>query len=128
MGRDIKFKDQLTPEIEKNAAETIKRVNALLSDLGWTKDTQVSSGWRPHAINKETPGASKTSTHTIGQGVDLVDDKNQTLGKLILSRPELLKKHGLWLEDLSNTIGANSNWVHLDWKQRSPRAIQVFRP
>ena len=128
MGRDIKFKSELTPELEKNAEDTIKRVNALLTDLGWTKEVQISSGWRPQQINKEIPNAAKASTHTMCLAADLVDDKNQTLGKLILSRPDLLKKHGLWLEDLSNTIGKNTNWVHVDSKQRSARDIQVFKP
>lgn len=128
MGRDIKFKSELTPELEKNAEDTIKRINALLTDLGWTKDTSVSSGWRPQQINKETPNAAKASTHTICLACDLVDDKDQTLGKLILSRPDLLKKHGLWLEDLASTVGKHSTWVHLDSKQRSARDVQVFKP
>jgi len=128
MGRDKKFAAELTDEIKTNADILIAKVNALLKDLGWEKAVEVSSGWRPAGINSKTPNAAKRSSHMIGMAVDLVDDKDQTLGKKILSRPDLLKKHGLWLEALAATKGQYTNWAHLDFKARSPRDVQVFTP
>lgn len=128
MGRDKTHKNELTPDIIDNAKKLIAKVNALLQDLGWTKDVKVSSGWRPAAINAGIGNASKKSSHMTGVALDLEDNKDQELGKLVLSRPDLLKKHGLWLEDLSNTIGKFTNWVHLDFKERTARDIQVFKP
>lgn len=128
MGRDRQYASELTDEIKDNAKVLVDKVNALLSDLGWDKDVSVSSGWRPQTVNQKTAGAGAKSPHTMGMAVDIIDDKNQTLAKLILGRPELLEKHGLWLESPDHTKGKWTNWVHLDTKQRSKRAIQVFNP
>ena len=64
-----------------------------------------------------------------GRAIDILDDKDQFLGTLIASKPELLKKHGLWLEALTSTKGVITNWVHLDNSvSRKGREIQIFLP
>lgn len=118
---------ELNDEIKKNAEDLLKRVNALLIDLGIDK-VSVSSGFRTSAVNANTPGSAKKSAHMTGRAVDLVDDKNQTICKKILAKPELLKKHGLWMEDPAHTIGRNTNWCHLDVVDRKDRPIRVFKP
>jgi hypothetical protein len=128
MGRDKQFPSELTPELKQNAKRLLETVHNLLADLAWSTPVKVSSGWRPQAVNAKVKGAAKKSLHQMCLAVDLMDDKTQTLGKLILSRPELLEKHGLWLEDLGATKGKFTNWVHLDLGTRTPRKIRVFKP
>lgn len=129
MGRDKAYSAELTDRIKSNAKDLISRVNALLKDLGWSKDVQVSSGWRPAAVNSQIANAAKKSLHQTGEAVDIVDDKEQSLSKLIMSKPELLKKHGLWLEHPEATKGKNTNWTHLDCsKVRKDRPVRVFKP
>ena len=59
---------------------------------------------------------------------DILDDDNQSLGKAILTNPDLLKRYGLWLEDIAHTKGKNTNWVHLDTGTRKERDLRVFKP
>lgn len=118
---------ELTQEVKDNALKLLKKVNDLLAELGIT-DVKVSSGFRPSSVNASTPGSAKKSLHMECKAVDLIDDGMQSLGKLILSKPELLEKHGLWLEDLGYTKGRNTNWVHLDMGNRSARKVRVFKP
>jgi Peptidase M15 len=136
----ITVKDYLTasgsyPEREKhnevnlaNAERIVATVNALLKELGWTKPVKVSSGFRPAAVNAGIANAAKKSLHTQCLAIDLLDDKLQTLAKLCASKPELLRKYGLFLEDPSATIGKNSNWTHLDLASRSDRPSRIFKP
>lgn len=118
---------ELTDELKQNGQRLLDHVNALLKDLNITK-VSISSGFRPSAVNASISNASKKSLHMSCLAIDLLDDKAQSLGKLILANPELLKKHNLWLEDLSATIGKYTNWVHLDIGNRPDRPIRVFRP
>lgn len=127
MGREKTYASELTQEIINNTNELLDKVNALLFELG-IKKASVSSGWRPAAINSQTPNAAKKSLHMIGKAVDILDDSNQTLGKAILTNPNLLTKYGLWMEDLSSTKGKNTNWVHLDIGVRKERALRIFKP
>jgi len=126
MGRDTEYPADYSKEIEQNALDLIKRVNGLLNDLEIRQIT-VSSGWRPPEINKSIGGSVK-SNHVIGKAVDIVDDKEQSIAKRILENPDLLKKHGLWLEDPDYTKGKRTNWVHLDTKSRSKRSVNKFIP
>lgn len=116
---------ELTQEVKDNAELLIAKVNTLLEDLG-IKSVKISSGFRPSAANAAAGGAKK-SGHLGGFALDIQDDKDQTIGKLILKNHEMLKTHGLWLEDLGSTKG-NSNWVHLDRTKRSDRKINTFKP
>lgn len=127
MGRQKLYPLEYTPELQQNAIKLLKQVNALLNELG-IKSAKVSSGWRPAAINSQTPNAAKRSAHMICLAVDILDDKNQTLAKLVGSRPDLLKKYSLWMEDSNATIGINTNWCHLDLMSRQDRPSRTFKP
>ena len=110
---------ELTAELDFNAQMLCDRLNMLFEELGITS-WKISSGFRPLAVNKKIGGATK-SAHTQCQAVDFV---GQDIGKKVAARPELLKKYGVWLEDLSATV----SWTHLDIRPRRPREIQIFKP
>lgn len=122
---------ELNQKVIDNSKILLKKVNALLLELGLENRVfDISSGFRPSSVNKATAGSAKKSLHMLGMAIDIVDDKKQTLAKLIMSRPDLLKKHGLWLEHPNSTIGKNTNWVHLDMDStiRKDRPSRVFIP
>lgn len=123
MGRDIAYPNDLTDEIKQNAAQLLQQINLLLTELNISK-VKVSSGWRPPAINAKIANAAKASLHQIGKACDIKDNDNQDLGKLIASKPELLKKFNLWQEDLESTKG----WTHLDIGTRVDRPSRMFKP
>lgn len=118
---------ELTKELLANAELLLSKVIPFLTELGITK-VRVSSGFRPTAINASVKGAAKKSNHTLCRAIDIVDNNNQDLSKLILSKPDLLIKYGLWLEDPAFTKGKWSAWAHLDIASRKARPIQVFKP
>lgn len=117
---------ELTELVVQNAVNLIIQINRLLKDLG-VKDVKVSSGFRPSAANQAAGGAKK-SLHQRGLACDILDDKNQTLYKLIAAKPDLLLKHGLWMEHGDFTKGKWTNWVHLDMGTRSERPVRIFKP
>ncbi len=118
---------ELTIDIKENAKLLLEKVNILLCGLKVPK-VGISSGFRPSAVNANTPGSAKRSAHMICQAVDIIDDKDQTLGKLITSHPEKLRELGLFVEDLGSTRGKNTNWVHIDMVKRSDRPSRTFKP
>lgn len=125
MGR-IAFTD-LPEELRLNLDRLIGAVNGLLLDLkaeGLLKSVNVivSSGYRSLALNSGIGGA-KRSYHMRCLAVDL-QDKDGNLAKIIASRPDLLKKHKLWLESPAHTKG----WIHLDLGERTDRQSRVFLP
>lgn len=126
--RDVKYQDQLTEEFKENAKILLFRVNNLLNELGIDSGT-TSSGWRPPEINANTPNAAKKSAHMECKAIDILDDKDQTLAKLIQSKPELLQKYQLWMENPESTKGKNTNWCHLDFKDRPEHTdhIRIFK-
>lgn len=119
--RRQKYPQDYNNNILENAKTLLKKVNALLADLGIISCT-VSSGWRPATVNSAVGGAKK-SLHMEGKAIDLRDGTGD-LDKAIEAKPELLAKHGLWLEDPSATKG----WCHLDIGTRSDRPIRIFKP
>lgn len=121
--RDEEFPEEWTDDKEKNAIDLLIRVNSMLQDLE-VESVEVSSGWRPEAINSATSGAAKHSYHLLGQAIDLVDNKLQSLANLILNHYPILSKYELWMEDPAST----KDWVHLDTGKRPDREIRVFRP
>jgi hypothetical protein len=123
---DRALSPELTQQVKDNGVKLINKVNQMLTELG-IKEVNVSSGFRPSAVNAATPNSAKRSLHMIGSAVDILDDDNQTLGKLILSRNDLLEKYGLWLEDLDSTQGQNTNWCHLDQGVRFDRNPRMFK-
>jgi len=131
MGRDKDYSLALSVQTRKNALMTVEVVNQFLqaAELAGITEyyhprtrSQVSSGWRPPAINSATAGASPTSHHMSGLAVDLYDPAGE-LDKFAMSNIDLLEDLGLWLEHPSATIG----WCHLQLKPpRSGR--RVFYP
>lgn len=122
-----KYKDrlqseELTDEVKENAIQLLNKVNQLLKELGITSCT-VSSGFRPSAVNANIKGAAKKSLHMVGKAVDIADVNNE-IGKKILTRPDLLKKYSLWLEDITCT----KTWCHLDIGTRKDRELRIFKP
>jgi hypothetical protein len=120
MGRDWAYGDELTDQMELDAAETVKRVNLLLEAFG--QERVVNSGWRPAEINAKTPHASKHSLHIICQACDL-RDPDGSLDAWCYDNQDKLAEIGLWLESPSNTDG----WCHVQIKA-PPSGNRVFLP
>lgn len=106
MGRDAKYPDAMTDEIEANAVELLDRVNFLLKSFGETR--KVNSGWRPPEVNARTAGAAVKSKHMMGLAVDLADPDGD-LDEWCLENESELVRLALWLEHPSATKG----WCHL---------------
>lgn len=125
--RRQQYHNDFNESILDNANKLLVQVNAFLTELG-VQTANVTSGWRPPQINNQTTNAAKKSAHMIGSAVDILDNKTQDLAHLVASRPDLLKKYNLWLENPQNTKGVNTNWVHLDLMTRSDRPSRMFNP
>jgi hypothetical protein len=119
---------ELNDEIKSNAQVLCDKVNAFLIDLGWKELVRLTSGFRPTDVNENTPNAAQHSGHEIGKALDIWDDYDQNLCKLVMSRPDLLRKHGLMMESMLSTKGKNTNWCHLDYIDRPDRASRTFIP
>lgn len=110
MGRDKAYANDLTPEIEHNAAETVRRANLLLTAasadtacaaLIASSKNLVASGWRPPGVNAATANAAKLSKHMTGQALDIHDSPTlRVLARWALSPTGLaaLEEIGLWCE------------------------------
>lgn len=96
----------VSPAVEQNAKELVRRVNALLTLFGQSR--KISGGFRDMLSNKSTPGASPFSRHQTGEAGDL-EDTDGTFDAWCLVHTEELEKLGLWAEPLHMTIG----WTHL---------------
>lgn len=118
---------ELNDIVKSNAQVWCDKVNALLTDLGWTEMVKLTSGFRPTDVNESTPNAAKHSGHEIGLAGDIWDDYDQTLCKAVASRPDLLRFHGLMMED-SRYTKSHTNWTHLDWISRPDRVSRTFIP
>lgn len=125
--RRVVYASEYQPEYLDNAKKLLLAVNSFLNDLG-IKTGDVTSGWRPASINKQTTNAAKHSAHMICLAVDLLDNKNQDLAKLVCSRPDLLRKYNLFVENPQSTRGQNTNWCHLDLLVRADRPSRMFNP
>mgnify|MGYP006921285096 CR=1 FL=1 len=127
---------ELTDEVKSNMGKLVDAVNNLLTDIKWTKEVSISSGFRPSSVNAGVKGAAKKSAHMTGEAVDLLQNKKdkQELGMLIRKtqnnqgKQGILAKYGLMMEKLENTIGNNTDWVHLDVRVRSERPSMEFIP
>jgi hypothetical protein len=122
MGRDVAFPDELTDALRAHAAETIARVNMLLSlaaNVGVQPaiEPYVASGWRPKAINEHTSNAAGASRHITCEAIDLHDTKpGRPLARWCLANPAKLEAVGLWMEDPRWCWREKENgepWVHL---------------
>lgn len=104
-GRHVQYPDEYSAELEANAVQLLRRVNALLDDIGMLDGIRVSSGFRPREINAAAGGA-RHSKHITCQAIDIADPIPK-IGRKITR--ELLRKHGLFMEHPSYTHG----WIHL---------------
>lgn len=113
-GRDIQYADELTPEMLGDAATVVLRANKLLAiyteTTGDRRPRGVTSGWRPAAINANTPRAAKRSKHMICRAVD-VSDASKSLKKWLMTEAgqKALIECELWMEHPD----ATPSWVHL---------------
>jgi hypothetical protein len=106
MGRDVRFKQELSDAHKRSAKDLVEKVNKLLNMFGG--DRAVTSGWRPGSINAATKGAAPNSKHVLCQAVDLADlDKG--LMNWCMNNQDKLQQLGLWVEDGRYT----PTWVHL---------------
>lgn len=120
MGRDKTYAGDLTPEIRTNSMDMVKRVNALLEASGM--EGRVSSGWRPPAVNSNTPNAARRSKHMDGNACDLLD-RDGRIDSWCMANLKELERIGLWLEHPD----ATPNWCHV--QRLPPRSgNRVFRP
>ena len=119
---------ELTGIVRATAVILLDKVNKLLDELNYQGSRKLSSGFRPSNINAATPGSAKKSAHMSGKACDIADDKDQTLAKLVASRPDLLRKYGLFLEDPNSTRGKYTSWCHIDYMNRADRPSRVFKP
>ena len=128
MGRDKTFASALTPEIQKNAADLLSRVNFLMA-VFYTSNPdahsrRVNSGWRPPALNAKVPGAAAKSKHMTGHAIDIGDDDG-ALDAWLMTIPgqKALVDARLWMEHPS----ATPRWTHL--QSEPPRSgRRVFYP
>lgn len=133
MGRREQYPQAITPDIERNAQQTVEAANKLLTqarsygvslDLNPKTGSMVASGWRPPELNAKVAGAAPNSKHMTGQAVDIYDPDGDLDEWLMTGEGQaaLIALH-LWLEHPS----ATKSWSHLQTiPPRSGR--RVFYP
>lgn len=120
-GRDVKYADELTPEIVSHATETVERANDLLQRAGRADINAVNSGWRPRAVNDATSNAATASKHITGQAIDL-PDADRTLSRWCVDNLDELRAARLWMEDPRWC----PTWLHLQTvPPRSGRVVFI---
>jgi hypothetical protein len=127
-GRDKQFAADLTPEIQKNAEELLRRTNRLLELFYAANPTahkrDCNSGWRPPAVNAGVKNAAPKSNHMKGLAVDIEDD-DEMLDKWLMTAAgqKTLEICQLWMEHPS----ATPRWAHV--QSVPPRSgRRVFNP
>ena len=127
-GRDKQFAADLTPEIQKNAEELLRRTNRLLELFYVANPTAhkrgCNSGWRPPAVNAGVKNAAPKSNHMKGLAVDIEDD-DEMLDKWLMTAAgqKTLEICQLWMEHPS----ATPRWAHV--QSVPPRSgRRVFNP
>lgn len=108
--RESKYRIECTEVIQRNAMETVSRVNHLLAiaEVAGIARSYVSSGWRPNSVNDATANAAKGSNHLTAKACDLAD-ADRALAQWCVSNPDKLAQCELWMEDPRWT----PTWVHL---------------
>jgi len=115
------YHPECTEQVQENAGELARRVNALLEDFF---KVWLYSGFRTSTANAGTPGASTRSAHMEAMALDLM-----TLGHYLkedwkINRDRsLLVKHYLYLEDPDFT----PRWTHLQTRP-TKSGLRVFKP
>ncbi len=123
---DPRYAAACTAAIQANASETVRVMNLLLemfkADTGVDLQ-EVSSGWRPPAINEATSNAGAKSTHLLALATDMRDTADRLFARWCLGNRQKLAVLGLYIEDPRWTAKFNevtklwSYWVHV---QRVP--------
>lgn len=129
MGRERRFPEALTPELEANLVLLLEPVNLFVASataegvpigVDERTGTIVASGWRPLAVNDRTQNAGADSTHIWCLGIDLQDlTPERLLARFALRcarQGGLLEQWGLYMERPQWT----PDWVHL--QLRSPKS------
>lgn len=93
MGREVRF--PITDEYKDNALILLDKISELEHIFGET--LTMTSGYRPSQINRQTPGASLTSTHETCEGIDLRDISGE-LGQFLITNVNILKALDLYME------------------------------
>jgi hypothetical protein len=114
-GKDFRYvpgyKEEWTPQIQENAENLVKLVNALFTEIeiltGKNITLNITSGWRPSKYSKEI-GTSVRSAHVMGQAIDIADLGNKKFNLLEVNL-NLLKIKGMAMEHKS----ATRSWLHL---------------
>lgn len=119
MGRRAQYPMSVTPELVENATRTVDLANKLLAQAltygvhvptNPNTGSQVSSGWRPQAVNSATPNAAPNSKHMTGQAIDLYDPDGDLDEWLMTGEGQAaLTAIGLWMEHPSST----KTWSHV---------------
>lgn len=129
MGRDLRYPDAVTPEIEANVVLLLEATNLFIAaavsegvpiGIDEKTGTPVASGLRPKVLNDRTQNAGADSTHIWGLGLDLQDIlPARLLARFALrcARPGgMLERWGLYMERPQWT----PDWVHL--QLRAPKS------
>jgi len=134
MQRDSRYRGEWTEQIQKNGAETIKRINNLLGYVMATgiECSEVTSGWRTKKENDATPNSAKMSRHLTAEACDLHDPERK-LAQWCLDNKDILTLCELWMESPSWCAKWNEKtqkydyWCHF---QTTPPASdkRVFIP
>ena len=119
MGRREQYPGVCTPAIEREAAKTAQKASDLIAqartygvsiDMHPANKSPVSSGWRPPAVNANTPNAAPNSKHMTGQAIDLYDPDGYLDEWLMTGEGQAaMTALGLWHEHPSATKG----WAHV---------------
>jgi hypothetical protein len=117
-GKDIKYANDLTLDVDANATKLLEVVNTFLTN--YRPIIIISSGWRPKSYNTKIGGAP-SSNHITGLAIDIKDTDNSVF-KYVLKNLDLAQQLGLYFEDKRWT----PTWVHIQLvKPKSGKRIFV---
>ena len=87
----------------------------------------ISSGYRSEALNKATPGASKTSQHSKGEAMDI--DMDGSGSKVSNADIFYWIKDNLNFDTLIWEFGdeTNPSWVHVSYNTKGNQRMQVLK-
>lgn len=104
MGRQTQY--PLTTDQMEAAQETVKRLAQLETAYGM--ELVLTSGYRPDAIDAQTPGAHPGDAHSKCMGADL-RDLDRALSNWCLDNLDIVSEIGFWLESPMSAV----NHVHI---------------